>query len=173
MKNKMRLVTRLSLVLALSAGMLGCNSVLDDGDGPNVVLTVEQMTIPIVTAAINQTTLLCVFTVTDATATLKNQPKSAVAGESPFNDVVMESVTISYVWDDPALVTAPRTFPLGGTVSAGGTGTVMFPPIASGDLTPAFEGHTAGLTMVFSGRLVDGTPVTAAGGGSLTVNFCQ
>lgn len=173
MKNTMKLVVRLALVAALSAGVLGCNSVLDDGDGPNVVLTVEQMTIPVVTAAVNQATLQCVFTVSDATATLKNQPKSAVAGESPFNDVVMESVTVSYAWDDPALVTAPRTFPLGGTVPAGGTGTVMFPPIASGDLTPAFEGHTAGLTMVFTGRMVDGTPITANGGGSLTVNFCQ
>ncbi|MDX1390084.1 MAG: hypothetical protein R3344_12895 [Acidobacteriota bacterium] len=140
-------------------------------EGADVVVTVQQMTIPPVAGA-GDGGGGCVFTVTDATAQLESQPKSEPANTSPFNDTVINSVTISYTWDDLALVTPTRTFEVSGTVPVGGSASIMFPPIAAGDLSAAFSAHTATLSITFNGSTVSGDAVTVPAGGNLTVNAC-
>ena len=89
------------------------------------------------------------------------------------NDVVLETVTITYTWDDPALTTPTRTFAISGTIPAGGTGDVTFQPIALGDLTVGtFDGHSANMDMLFMGRTAAGGEVPTFAGGLLTIDSC-
>ena len=158
--------------LVLAAAACTGNS-LDDGDSANVVLEVFNIPqIPPVTAAIDAASGNCLFTLTNVIVTLQNKPKSELGASSPFNDVVLQNVTLSYAWDSPSLTTPTRTATLGGTIPAGGTGTVSFPPIAGGDLSTANSGHSASVTMVFVGQTISGDGVQARGGGVLFVNSC-
>ena len=107
----------LFLVAAAGTWFAGCNSTIDDSDGPNVVLEVENLTIPPVTAT-QDSTGLCTFTLAPATASFKNKPKNAGASESPFNDIILQSLDIAYFWDDGAGAPASATSGLGGSVPA-------------------------------------------------------
>jgi len=161
-------------------GVGGCaGSGLDDGDSADVVLFVQTLTVPPVTTAPDPSAPgTCVFTVTNATATLLNKPKNATAA-SPFQDIVLQDVVISYQWDDeatPGGLTPTRILPLSGTVEVGKTASVQFPPILLGDLTPDRAGHSASLSMTFRGRTVEGRPVSSppsgTAGTALGVNSC-
>jgi hypothetical protein len=160
------------IAMVLVAGLLtaGCASnAIDDPDSPNVVVTVQTLTIPPITAAEDPNNAgLCLFTIADATATLRSQPKSEPADNSPFNDTVMESVTIVYTWDDGTPM-SPATFGISGTVPVGGTASVLFPAVAGGSLTSALAGHTASLALTFRGQTVSGDDVVIPTGGSLTI----
>lgn len=158
-------------IVLIAAGCTG-NS-LDDADSADVVLEVFNIPqIPPVTTAIDASSGNCLFTITNLTVTFQNKPKNELGAESPFNDIEMRSVTLSYTWDTPALTTPTRIVPLGGTIAAGGSGTVSFQAIAAGDLTTGNAGHSAGVTMFFQGQTVSGNAVSARGGGTLTVNSC-
>ncbi len=162
---------KLLLALLVGIALLGVSCAQGDLDsGADVVVTVQTMTIPPVTGAAGGTG--CIFTVTDATASLLSQPKSLPANNSPANDTVISSVTISYTWDDLALVTPTRTFEVSGTIPVNGSGSIQFPPIAAGDLTAAFSAHTATLSITFNGATVSGDAITVPAGGNLTVNAC-
>ena len=153
----------------------GCSdTTVDDGDTGDVVLEVASVTTtPITTAEDPNNPGSCTITVTDWTTQLNNKPKNGSAIVSPWNDVLMKTVDITYVWDDPSIVTPPVTMNLNGTVPANGSLGVKFPPIFLGDVTPAMLGHSANLTMTFHGTAVSGEDVTTtAFGAVMSVNAC-
>lgn len=166
----------LKLVAMVLAMLLGsCNPTsLDNGSSADSIFEVFNIpTVPPVTSALDPVNG-CTFTVTSMTVSLRNQGKSALAGETAFNDIIVDNVTLTYTWDHPelGLVTPTRTLSLGGTVPAGGTGTVSFPPLALGDLQLAYGGHSVNIAMLFHGHTVAGKAVSATGGAVLGVNSC-
>jgi len=177
----MRKYTKLltcAVVLAAAGWFAGCNSTIDNE--PNVVLEVQNLTITPVTAAADGPNGTCTFTITLATGTFKNLPKNQYAGTSPFNDIILKSVNISYVWDDGVAQSAISAG-LGGSVPAGGTGTSQFLAISNQALTvdgpndPAGTGragHSASLGLTFNGITVSGDAVSTSTGGTLQVNSC-
>ncbi len=176
----MRAIQRIALT-ALAAGLLlpiaSCASGdYDSSDGADVVLLVSTIPqIPEIQTSFDATSNTCVFTVPNLSVTLENRPKSPTAGTvRPANDIVLETVTVSYIWDTPTIVTQNRTFAIGGTIAAGGSASVSFPPIAGADLNPSVSGHTAtSVLMLFRGHTVTGDAVSAIGNGaSLSVRQC-
>lgn len=167
-----------TILILLAAGLLALassctNDSLDDGDSANTVLQLQQVTVPPVTAA-DDGLGNCTFTITESTATLENEPKSVGAIESPFNDVLVESLTISYTWDD-GVFTPPHTTSMRVSIPAGGTGQVRFYAITGEQLVNApvpRDGHLAEMDFVFSGHSEDGQRITALGGAALFVNSC-
>lgn len=160
---------RVLLAACLVAALGGCTgSALDDGESADVGLFVQTLTIPPVTTSPSPDCTTPVFTVGNATATLLNQPKNATAA-SPFQDVILQDVVITYQWDDeaaPGGITPTRVMAISGTVQVGKTGTVQFIPILLGDLTPDREGHGANLTLTFRGRTFEGRPVASPPSGT-------
>jgi hypothetical protein len=152
--------------------MPGCNSKIDDASGPDVVFEVDNPLIPTVEGTKDPITLVCTFKVTVATASFKNKPKNSLAGTSPFNDILLESVTVTYVWDDGLGVAGPTVFGLGGSVPANGTSTAQFSVVNANDIIGR-DGHSAALAMTFRGHTVAGDAVEATIGGNLIVNTCQ
>jgi hypothetical protein len=153
----------------------GCtNDALDDGDGPDVVLQVEALDNPPVTASLDQTTGICTFTVTDWNYNGKVLAKNSKAEDSsPFNDVSMVGVTVEYNWIDGAVNTPTRTFGLGGIViPVGGSSQIVFQPIAFDDLDLSISGKTCNLVLTFEGVTVEGTRIRSTVGRQLTVETC-
>src|SRR5262245_32740999 len=162
-------------VLGVALIAPGCadGTVDDGGTGDSVLEVATATTAPITAASDPNNPGACTITVTDWSASLNNKPKNGLAIVSPWNDILMGTVDITYVWDDPSIVTAPVTMNLNGTVPANGSVAVKFPPIFLGDLTAAMLGHSANLTMVFHGSTVQGEAVTTTGFGAvMTVNAC-
>lgn len=153
---------------------LGCSSSgLDDGTSANVVLEVDQLQLSIVTSTYEPLQGVCVFQITESTAQLSNLPKSESAVTSPFNDILITRMTLSYEWDDgfPSddYVTSPRV-----VIPANGSNTVTFLAADPALFLPgaARDGHTAEVTILFEGEVTDGSKVQALGGGALFVNSC-
>lgn len=167
--RKMRNLSSIALLGLLLAGCNGESPTLDDPDDANSVLEVMTTTIPPANLSGSASDGTCVLTITNASVTLRNKAKSSPAEGQPFNDIEMQSVTIHYTWDNPAIVTPDRTWSLGATVPAEGQQSVTFPPIAFGDTNPSMQGHTVNMFMVFRGIAISGEPVTADGGGHLGV----
>lgn len=163
----------------LSAGLLlttaACISGnVDDGDSADVMLAVSQVTIPAITGAQDSLTGTCTFTLTESSATLQNLPKSDVVGDSAMQTIAMDSLTLTYAWDD-GVVFPVRTVAVGATIAPGATGSVRFPIFAGDDLNNApnpRDGHSCSVTMVFTGHTLAGDVVTARSGGVATVNPC-
>jgi hypothetical protein len=159
------------LVVAAGAWFVGCNSTIDDEDGPAVVLEVENLQIPPISTT-QDSSGTCTFTVSNATATFKNLPKNALATESPFNDIILQSLDIAYVWDD-GVAMSPVTTGLGGSVPANGTSSGQFAVVSIGDLVSGNRaGHSAALMLTFRGTTVSGDSVSVTTGGTLQVNSC-
>lgn len=171
MRTHTKILAR-TVVLVAAGWFAGCNSTIDNE--PNVVLEVKTLLIAPITGARDATTLECVFTLANATATFDNKPKNSLAGTSPANDIVLREVNVDYVWDDGNGVTA-ALFGVGGTVPANGSLPGQFAIVNAQDLSlplPTREGHTASLILTFHGTTVSGDPVSATTGGSLSVNTC-
>ena len=117
-----------TVVLAAAGWFAGCNGTID-GE-PNVVLEVSQLTTTPITSSQDGSNGNCTYTISPVSATLKNLPKNALAVTSPFNDIILQSVSISYVWDD-GVVTSPVQAGLGGTVPANGTASAQFAAISN------------------------------------------
>jgi len=169
-KKLLLFATALLVVLAASCSDSG----LDDGSSANVVLEVDQVTLTIITSTWDPLSSVCVFQITDSTATLSNIPKSESAVTSPFNDILIDRLTISYDWDDglamPTYVTSPRW-----VVPAEGSNQIRFLPVQLAEFlsaVPSREGHSAELTLLFDGEVADGSRVQAVAGGALFVNSC-
>ena len=172
MRMHTKLLTR-TVVLAAAGWFAGCNGTVNKE--PNVVLEVATMTIPPVTTSTAGG--ICTFTMTKTSATFNNKPKNSLAGTalSPFNDIVLQQVVVGYTWDDPAVTTANQSFPIAGTIPAGGTNSALFSVSNNAVLSsgpPSRDGHTANLAMTFYGTTVAGEPVSVASGGQLTINSC-
>jgi len=169
-RNLLLFVTAMLVVLAASCSTSG----LDDGTSANVVLEVDQVQLSIITSTYDPLNAVCVFQIADSTASLSNIPKSENAITQPFNDILIDRLVITYRWDDnllmPAFVTSPRV-----VIPAGGTNQVKFLPVQLAEFLaadPSREGHSAEVTLLFEGEVVDGSRVQAVGGGSLFVNSC-
>ena len=167
-----------TFVLATAGWFAGCNGTIDKE--PNVVLEVETLTVPPITSTQNAAGGACTYTITSASGTFKNKPKNQFAGTSPFNDIILQTVSIAYVWDD-LLVQDPVTAGLGGSVPANGSATALFSvvsnaaleePIAAPPNPSGRAGHTASLSLTFNGTTVSGDAVSATTGASLQVNSC-
>ena len=116
---------------------------------------------------------LCLFEVEEWSATLQAAPKNSLAG-TPFNDVIMQNVRISYDWPDTGLSTPTRTLGLAGvTIPADGTNSVTFFPILGQDLASLDQGITGQLTMTFFGRTVEGTSVSGTSNAELYIETCN
>jgi len=164
-----------TVVLATAGWFAGCNGTIDKE--PNVVLELQTLTIPPVTSSQNSTSGTCTYTVSVATGTFMNKPKNQFAGTSPYNDIILQSLDITYTWDDQATqIPNPVTSGLGGSVPAGGSANAVFSVISNAALenTGALgrAGHTASLGLTFRGTTVSGDPVSATTGATLQVNTC-
>lgn len=116
----------------------------------------------------------CTFEVVDWTVSFLNLPKNSQAVTSPFNDLIVDSVTIDYSWNSPG-TTPQRTVGLGGiAVPVSGTGTATFSPITFEDLfaVTTTGGVTANLTLTFNARTIEGTTVRYTTGRQLLVESC-
>jgi hypothetical protein len=164
-------ILALSALVALAA-LTSCNGDIDDPDGPNVFLEAENLVIPPVTAATDETTGACTFTLTNSNATFRNKPKNEAGATSPFNDIVLESVLVSYDWGVGGAPLPDAQFGIGGVVPANGTAPAQFSVISANALIP-YEGQSAGLTLTFLGHTISGEPVAFTTGGSLNVSVCQ
>ena len=186
------------LVVLVAAGSCTSDS-LDDGNSADVVLEIVSLTTRPVTAAAQQGSgscsfsggpctvssdcpfgeactgaTGCVLTAVEWTFTVENLPKNSVGVTQPYNDVVMNTVDITYVWQTAGPTTPLRTVGLGGVaIPVNGSGTVKFFPISAADLgAGGVDGNTADLTLVFRGRTVDGTGVTGVSLAQLNVQTC-
>ena len=164
-------ILALSALVALAA-LTSCNSELDDADGPNVVLEAENVIIPPVNGTFDETTGICTFTITNATATFRNKPKNEEGASSPFNDIVLRNVLVSYDWGPGNAPQADGTFGMGGTVPADGTAPGQFAVVSGNDLV-LHEGQIASLVLTFVGRTVSGESISTTTGGTLAVGTCQ
>lgn len=165
-----------AVALLLLGTLPGCNSNLDDPTSAPVVLEVQNVTIPPVTASFDAITNTCKVTLTNATATVKNVPKNQFAATSPFNDIIMSGVTVTYVWDDGQGATGPVFYGITGVIPANATGSIQFSVVSFGDLNSGPGGrfgHTASMVLTFSGVLVEGAAVSVTTGGVLPVGSCS
>ena len=191
------------LILSLAAVFLvagGCtNDNLDDGDSADVILQVVSMDARPVTAnlttatqgtcsssgvlcqstadcGLNETCVrasICVFEVEEWSIVLQAAPKNPLA-VPPYNDVVMETVQVSYQWVDTGYSTPTRVFGLAGvTIPADGSNSVKFFPITGQDLLNLDQGITGNLTMTFNGRTVEGTAINGTVGAELYIETCN
>lgn len=160
--------------VALALVTTACtNDNLDDGGSADVVLEIESLDNPPITATLNTTTGLCTFTIKDWSFGAINLPKNELALESGFNDISLTSVTIAYAWVDPLLSTPTRVVGLGGiVVPVGETATLEFSPMTFDDLSVAFQSSSASLTMLFEGRTVEGSTVRRTVLRQLNVSSC-
>jgi len=174
MRNLNRYWTATTLVALALAAASCIGGDVDSGDSSDVILAVREVTIPAISGAQDPLTGDCTFVISDASATLTNTPKTDIVTDEVLQSVVLETVTLSYVWDD-GVPFPSRTLSVGSTIPPGGTGTVRFPMFAGGDLNPPApprDGHTASVSMVFTGHTFAGDAVTARSGGVATINAC-
>jgi len=194
-------ILMIPVAVLLLAGACTSNG-LDNGDSADVILEIAGFTTPPVTAATSTTGFCststaigctvdtdcpgletciiggCTLTVVEWVVNLSNVPKTPLAA-GPGNDIAMIDVDIIYSFLDPVTGVpvlanpAPRTFGLGGQViTAGGTGSIPFPPIALQDLSVGLEAMTGSLAMVFNGTTLEGTAITLSVAKPLSVEQC-
>ena len=144
------------------------NDALDDSGAPDVILEAGTLDNPPVTATLDL--LGCTFTVETWSIAFRNEAANPIAG-SPFNDVVMDSVQVSYFWfEAPPMST--RVFGLTGTIPTNSEQSIEFPPIALDDLSLAYASSTANVVLLFTAHTVEGTTIRVQTSGVLNVNAC-
>lgn len=172
MKGKVQ-ITFLFLSICLVLASAGCVSGdADDPSGPDVELQVVITESPPVSAQDQEG--VCEMRITEWTVSFTNVPKNALANTSPWNDVEIESITITYDFPDvPAFVTT-RTIPTPGTVAAEGTQTIKFEPILFQDLTdnPGLLGVSGILTLSVRARTTDNIVIWKTIGEVLNIEQC-
>jgi hypothetical protein len=171
LRSKKYLMPLLAAVLLVSASC--SNDALDDGSGADVVLEVLSLDNPAVTAQVAGGGGLCTLQVEDWTASMQAAPKNPLGGATPFNDLILHTVTITYNWIDDGISTDPAIIGLGNaTIPANGIGSVTFAPISFDDLSAAMQGHTSNLILVFDATTVEGTHVRSTVQRQLFVEVC-
>jgi len=152
----------LAAVLLAAAACTG--NELDDASSPDVVIEVMTLENSPVTAQQAEGGEGCTLEVMDWTATIESIPKNSLGGTTPYNDVVMPSVIITYYdHDDNDRTTplfGPRVVGLGDvTIPAGASNTVSFAPISFQDLEGVTLGSTLNLVLTFQAITVEGTTI--------------
>lgn len=163
------------LILAAAVALLGgcADGDIDDADSAPVELQVDVTQSPAIRGQLEGTE--CLLTVTEWTVTYKNQPKSELAKTSPFNDIYVDSVTVSYEWPaSPGVVPPPpRTIPTPGTVAPEQTKAIPFVPILLDDVSAEMLGTTAILTLDVNARTAAGDPIEIRAGEALVIEACR
>ena len=190
--------TTLAAILILLAASCAGNG-LSDGSSADVVLQIEQMQTSPVSATpetgtgtcsisgsgctINADCPLvgeqcqgasgCKLTATEWNVSFRNEPKNTSA-ESPFNDIVMQQVEVTYTWAVAGPTVTAGIIGLGGvTIPVSETAESRFFPITSSALLdPAVEGNSADMIMNFRGRTVEGVEVNLTTRALLFVEDC-
>lgn len=168
MRGTNRWVALLAALLVVATASC-TNDTLDDGSSPGVYLEIRSFTNPPVTAQTDQNTGLCAFTVVDWSVGMGNVPVNSTATTSPFNDIILDRVVITY---QPSGTV--RTVGLGGiSIRPGGTGSVNFQPVGFNDLgTLIPEASTTDLDLLFIGHTGEGEDVTLFTQRQLFVESC-
>lgn len=171
-----RSVSIVPAVLLLVMATACTSGGLDDGDGADVVLQMVSLQNDPVTAQLqgqagNQT---CTLEVVDWTGVAGAAPLSEPAGEgTPFNDIILYSVTIEYDWIDDVATTPTRVVGLGNiVVPVGGTNSFSFAPLDFQALTNDIIGQTANLTLTFRARTTEGEVTPQVVSRQLFVEAC-
>ncbi len=152
---------------------------LDNADNADVVLEITKVPPfqPVQTSGSLAAGTCTLTAPTAVTMSMKNVPKNALGTTSPYNDIIVDTVRIDYVWVGGVLSSLPLTIPAGVTVPANnGTGDVQIVPVAVADLNPVttYAGQTAVVTITASGHAVEGRPVNAVYSGAIiNINPCQ
>lgn len=107
--------------------------------------------------------------VTNWSLQLSNVALSEASGTSPFNDIVMSSISAQYRTNLGALLWE-REIPMTCTVRAGQTASCPFSPIAFDDLV--VDNTTLNITGLLRGATVAGENVSAAFGAQLNIEMC-
>ena len=167
-------VLGMAVVVALAACT---NDFLDDGDGPDVILEIQSLANPPITAEPAAVGPGCLLQVVDWTASLRNRPKNSLAASAVYQDIILQDVTIVYTWfPGSGNATPNRVVGLGNVaIPASGSGTVTFSPMAFDDLASVVVNTTANLTLVFRAVVVEGSgvqTVTATVGRQLFIEGC-
>lgn len=174
------------LVLAVVVlGITACTENDLDESEANVVLEITGINNPAVTGdigagtcslnaaiicldnsdCVDQAAGFCEFalcTVADWVVDVRNQPLNEGGMESPFNDIVVSSVRLTYLNIDGSSYAVDSIVPLSATIEANGTGVISFAPIAFNDLTT--DNTTINVLFAFVAQTVAGQAVNIAGG---------
>ena len=107
MRTHTKKIVALTVGFAVAGWFAGCNSSLEDET--NVVLEVATITIP--RSRRRPPRGVCTFTIPTSSATFNNKPKNHLAGAAvyPYNDIVLQNVTVGYQWDDGAALSVNRS----------------------------------------------------------------
>jgi hypothetical protein len=142
---------------------------IDDGDSADVMLQIsERVIIPPVSAAASAGGS-CLYTMTEATAQLKNTAKSDIVGDSALQAIQVDAVVISF---DPVFDAGDRRVPLGVTIEPGTTKSVGFYPYDLSTFVPDPNGQVVDVYLRFEGHTLGLDPVAATGGTSGVFNAC-
>lgn len=156
----------LPLALILLGGVSCTDSAIDDGDAPDVQLEVITLENPAVTGT--SSGVGCAFEIEDWAATMAAVPKNSLAITSPFNDITVIDVVVSYAFISqngapPPVTIEDRIIGLGDvTIPANGINSVSFAPISFDDILvnlPQIEGTTANMTLTFRAVTVEGAQI--------------
>lgn len=173
--NTLRNRSWLLLTLAglMSLAMSCASGPIDDASGAAVVLEVQITDSPAITGQFQDGT--CVIRITEWSAQFANIPKNSSATTSPYNDIIVEDIDISYSWPGAAGVTIPpeRTIPSPGTVPANGSQSINFEPILLQDLSQDMLGTTGILALRINARTPVNDRITVNIGEALVIEQCQ
>jgi hypothetical protein len=159
----------LFLAAAVLMGTACMDGNIDDSDAADVMLQIsERVIIPPVSATAD-TSGNCLYTVTEATAQLRNIAKSDIVGDTALQAIQVESVVISF---DPVFDPSDRRVPIGVTIDPGTTKSVGFYPYDLATISPDPAGEVVDVYLRFEGRTLGDDPVVATGGTSGVFNAC-
>ena len=195
--RKANLFCVVPIVLAILV-MPGCteDGSLDDGDAANVLLQILGVTNPAVTgeATLGTCSISLVdcltndncgelggtctppvatgeCTVNDWTIQMRNAAKSEGAVNSPFNDIFLSMVTITYDDLDGTEYAPDSEIAISVTIPAASEVGFSIAPIAFNEIDP--DDTTINLTMTFTGTTVAGTAVAAIAAAQLFIEDCN
>jgi hypothetical protein len=193
MWSRRRSIVAATALAVLVAGSVACTSdTVDDGDSPDNVLEVESFEGPQATATLQGGTSggagqECLLTAPEWTMALRNVPKVDLAGpdSSPFNDIILDSMDVSYLWSGlPAGTIAPTgaTIGLAGvTIPPDASESITFSPINTSALAtdtgapvgePDLAGTSALVQMVIRAHTVENEHFTLPVAAVLNVQVC-
>ena len=168
-----------NLIVITAAGLLLMAAACVSGNAdhpstPDIELQVMVTESPAVTAQDQSGT--CVIKVNEWTVNFNNVPKNSLATTSPWNDVTIVGMTLSYDFPDVGATLPTRYLPLGEavTVPAAGSATLKFWPVYLQDLisTPEVLGSSGNMVIEFQALMNNGHRFDKAIGEVIAIEQC-